>query len=563
MLIVELLLVVLHGEGTPLLRTSNFVLFLQKYLRRCSSGSKGHFPKPKPSMRHSGMGPTKHERRSDADKRKSPYNFRDRLRNDRPIHEKEAKIHPAVSRKPPRTKKHAQGTAVTPPIDNYEPPEPPDIPTTPPDHDNIDFFNEISPESRAELLSVVNDSLPNPGRFFLFDPNSRATLYRNLLYLIGVRKPSAPLPSLLDYHNHYPGLQSTRSYNILIDLSLRHKQPGVTAHLFRSLKRNGVPMNIESHKLMVRCLVQQSMWEDAWNYVWSQIKLNSLPKDANGREAIPFSIWLELCRSPKKRRRPFRCEESSITLEEKYEYLHNITPGKVPSLETTSPFAIFCLVDLMLRTGRQKPAASLTKAYFKALPQFLNQKAVLSCLKIIRCHMGHCTTKPGLPRFYDVRRMLISFLQLNPSLKPNGRTLCLLFKSLQRAKKCGTVAWMQLAKFKKDWGPQVENRRILRCVSQLALKEGRLDITKIIHRQDYGLRIRGRMRLREESLVGRLEAANQGHRLPYRLIYPRNGREARHWYRHRVRTRLKLGRLPFKGLVRTPSQGRHARDTGP
>ena len=550
---------VLHGEGTPLICTHNSVLFLRKYLRFCSSGSNPHLLKPKTSMRHSGMGPTKHERRSDVDKRTSPYNCRDRLQNDRPIHEKEAKIHPAVSRKPRRIRKHSQGIAVTPPIDNHEPP---DAPTRPPEDDDIDLFNEISSETRAELLSVVNNSLPSPGKFILFNPTSRASLYRNLLYLIGVRKPSAPLPSLVDYHSRYPGWQSTRSYNVLIDLSLRHKQHGITAHLFRSLERNGVSMNTESHKLMVRCLVQQSMWEDAWNYVWSQIKRNSLPKDANGREAIPFSIWLELCRAPKKRRNPFRCGGSSITLEEKYQYLHNITPAKVPSLETTSPFAIFCHVDLMLRTDRQKPAISLTKAYFKTLPQFLNQKAVLGCLRIIHCHMAHRTTKPGLPRFFDVRRTLISFLQLNPSLRPNGRTLCLLFKSLQRAKKCGTVAWVQLAKFKKDWGPQVENRRVLRRVAQLALKEGRLDITKKIHIHDFGSRVRRRTRLREESVVGRLEAPSQGRRLPYRLIYPRNGREARLWYRHRVRTRLKLGRLSLKGLVR-PSQGRRACDTGP
>lgn len=470
------------------------------------------------------------------------------------------KIHPVVSRKSRRIRKKAQGICCNPILDPHESP---DIETCLPDDGGIDLFKEIPLESRTELLPVVRDSLPSPGSHLLINPSSRASLYRNILYLINVRKPSAPLPSLLDYHRHYPEWQSTRSYNVLIDLSLRHRQFGMTEHLFRSLKCNGLPLNIESHKLMVRCLVQNGMWDGAWDYVWSLIKQKRLPRDAQGRETIPFTIWLELCRTPKKRRKRFGSGGSSTTVEERYQFLHNVTPGNMPSLRTTPPFAVFCLVDLMLRTGRQQPAVSLTKAYFKALPQFLNKKLVLGCLRIVHSHMAHSTAKLGLPRFFDVRRTLISFLQLHPSFRPNGRTLCLLFKSLQRARKCGTIAWKQLSTFKKDWGPQVENRRVLRWVSRLALKEGRLDITKKIHVTDVASRIRRRRRLRQESLLSRLNliAPGQRRRLPYRLIYPKNGREAREWYRHRSRTRLKRSRVSLKRSVRPLARNADVRVT--
>lgn len=489
---------------------------------------------------------------TDANKRTRSYNPRDCL----PDHV-------------PETSKSCIKEAIPPTIDNHESPH---SDTCQPDGDNLDLFNAIPPDSRAELLPLVVDSIPSPGSHLLINPCSRASLYRNLLYLVNVRKPSAPLPSLVDYHCHYPSWQSTRSYNFLIDLSLRHRQLGITGYLFRSLKRNGLSMNLESHKLMVRSLIQHGMWEEAWDYVWSLIRRKSLPRDPNGPESIPFTIWLELCRAPKKRRKSLAYERSSTSLEEKYQYLHNVIPGDIPSLGTTSPFAIFCLVDLMLRTDRQQAALLLTKEYFKALPRFLNKKLVLGCLRIIHSHMARSTAKSGLPRFFDIRRTLISFLRLHPSLRPNGKTLCLLFNSLQKAKKCGTVAWKQLAIFKKNWGPQVQNHRVLRRVSLLALKEGRLDITKKIHDLDFASRVRRRRQLREESVVGRpaFNSPGQRRRLPYRLIYPRNGKEARLWYRHRARIRLKRWRISLKGLFLAPISEKQvqnpfmrARDTGP
>jgi hypothetical protein len=62
-------------------------------------------------------------------------------------------------------------------------------------------------------------------------------------------------------------------------------------------------------------------------------------------------------------------------------------------------------------------------------------------------------------------------------------------------------------------------------------------------------------------VVGHLnvDAPGRRRRLPYRLIYPRNGREARLWYRHRIRTSLKRRRVSLFG--RRKRSG--ARDTGP
>lgn len=408
-----------------------------------------------------------------------------------------------------------------------------------PDADKLHSRHVIPQESRPKLSSTVRDALTAPEPFVLTTPTSRLSLYQNLLYLVNTHRPTATMPSLVDYHRRYSDWHSTRSYNLLLDLSIRHRQYGVTEYLFRSLRLECIPLNVETHKLVVRCLVQQNMWDDAWGYVHTLFS-----GDEHG--TIPFSIWLEFCRLPKKRRTAPQGEGPKATLEEQFELLHNCSPTDIPPLSTTPPFAVFCLVDLMLRLGKQATAMALTESYLKALPRSLTSRSVVNCLRIIHTHLAHCKVKSGLPRFYAARQMLISFLQLHPALKPNTRTLCLLFKTLQRAKRCGTVAWKQLAKFKNDWGPQVENRSVLRRVSQLALKEGRLDITQKIRKLEFVFRHH-----RRED--GELKEVRKRRRLPYRLIYPRNGKEARMWCRHRARICVKLVRVSKKVFFCKPS----------
>ena len=490
---------------------------------------------------------------ADAGGRSILYDWRERLRSGPSIACPKPETDPRMSAQPHLRRNH-QAEAI--PITYFDPflngHEPTEAETHPPSEDNTDFFHEILPETRAEHFHAVDYPLPASGSPLLITPVTQTSLYRNLLYLINVRKPTASLPSLMEYHRRYVTCQSTRSYNLLLDLSLRHRQYGITEHLFKTLRHQRVPLSTETHQLMVRYLVQENLWDSAWDYVRSLQEQKVLPRDKNGRPSIPFQIWLEFCRAPKKRRNHSRMIDPSTTPDEQFQILHDVRPASVPPLFATPPFPIFCLVDLMLRSGRQLAARSLTEAYFKALPQPMTKKSVLGCLRIIHAHVTRCTAKQGLPRFYEARRMLISLLKLHSSLKPNGKTLCILFKMLQKAKRCGTIAWMHFAKFKRDWGSQVENRRVLRHISRLALKEGRLDITKKIRNVETVSRFERQKFLREECLVNRLQRISkeqQLRRMPYRLIYPRNGKEARLWYRHRARICRRLGRKPGSLLM--------------
>ncbi|KAF9535384.1 hypothetical protein CPB83DRAFT_841653 [Crepidotus variabilis] len=371
-------------------------------------------------------------------------------------------------------------------------------------------------------------------------PLNPSSLYRNLLFLINDRKPSTPLPSLLDYHGRYPQFQSARSYNLLLDLSLRHRIYGTSYLLFRSIDRYGIPRNIETHRLMIQFLIQQGLWNDAWVYLDSLRKRGLLPKDEHGRQSIPFPIWITFfrisTRSPKystnnDQAKP-ELDEALKTIQAQYHFLTGLRPAQMPPLSHTHPFAIFCVIDLILKVGEKATATALAKAYLTALPRPISPNLIFGCLKIIHTLVSR-KVKPGLPGYYKARKTLFTFLKLHPSLRPNSKTVLLLFNMLSKAKRCGTVAWSELIRFSDEFGPQLASRRVLRRVSHLALKEGRLDIVKLA--QEKG-RVTRRFSPRKRSIITRS-------RLSHREIYPGCGRDAQSWLRHKRTVRRKLSRL--------------------
>lgn len=420
-----------------------------------------------------------------------------------------------------------------------------------------DFFGDILPSDLPKVSNSVNTeplNLPQPS--ILREPNSRKSLHRNLLYLINVTKPSPRLPALVDYHAHYSEWQSTASYNLLISLAIRHQSYGISRRLINDHSLSNLPKNLDTYKLEVRNLVHQGLWNKAWKYVQNLRETGRLPLPESGEMDIPFPIWLEFFRPVKRPRIRKRLlydtegklvdrffEEVIANPEEMKAYqglLNQNRPRNMPPLSHTPPHAIYCIVQLLMKSGNKDRALKLTKAFFGAISRSLSHTNMRWCLDIIHAHMLSCSAKDGLPRFYEARRTLVALLSLHRSLHPNSKTLYLLLAPLQRAKHCGTKAWKQLSKFKSEWGPFVEDRRVQRRVANLALKEGRMDIVKKIARAERTERRYRQRRLSEDQMTQRIRRVRSRAcqvRLPFRLVYPKNGREARLWYRLRVRIR--------------------------
>lgn len=390
---------------------------------------------------------------------------------------------------------------------------------------------------------------------YLPPPDSQAALRENLLYLITKVHPVPRLPLLLDYHDRYPEYHSTPSYHLLIFLSIRHHSYGIATRLFRDHLAAGLPKNMESYQLETRNLVQQGLWDQAWRYVLTLKDEGVLPNSPHDEAGIPIEIWLEFCRTPKTYpMRPRLLYDESGRLvakslekiiptpaEEKthQRILNQHRPPSMPPLHRTPPFAVFCIVQLLMRSGDDKRALELTKNFFSAIPRSLRHNHIRRCMEIIHMHMIHCPAKDGLPRFYETRRMMISLLKLHRALRPNARTIFLLLSPLQRAKKCGTVAYKVLQSAKKEWGPLVEDRRVQRRVTLLAVKEGRHDLVRKMLKDESTTRyVRHGQLLAQQSadnLTPLLETDRPYTRLPLHVIYPRKGRETRLWYRLRSR----------------------------
>jgi len=225
-------------------------------------------------------------------------------------------------------------------------------------------------------------------------------------------------------------------------------------------------------------------------------------------------------------------------------------PLLFPSLKDTRPVAIRDIVQLMLKTKMRHQALKLTEDYFKTLPLELSARMNHQCLNIVKANLVfHATGKTGLRRFNALKKLLISLLSLNPSLRLTSDTLLFVLSTLKKAKRCGTRACNFVSLCKEKWGPEVEDRRVQRCVSKWALKEGRMDLATTILRTEALEGRSRRRRLLELKVVGDLirPRAKLLRRPSVRRIYPRHGREAVLWYHLRKRFHRKLVKHTAQG----------------
>ncbi|KAF9568473.1 hypothetical protein CPC08DRAFT_702488 [Agrocybe pediades] len=401
-----------------------------------------------------------------------------------------------------------------------------------------------------------NAHTPTSHMAVLSSPQSQDELYSNLYHLIYVRKPATRLPALLDYHDLYPSLQSTRTYNLLIRIALRFRSYGIVTRLLALIRKGSIPKDLETYKLEVRYFVDRGYWKHAWAYVNQLIKDRQFPRDVHGGPDIPYVIWLELCRPPSSllsRQRIYdnhgdtmgiiykRFIEGSESLQPRRSLLTTYLPSSMPTLGNSSPYGVYCVVKLLIRTGSQDRAIALIKAYFKAIPRSIHSRTASGCLDIIHLHMISSTAKNGLAKFYDMRKRLFALLKLHPMFKPTSRTLYLLLGPVLRAKYSGTVAWNLLTSFRKNWGDTIEDRRVRRRIIQCALKQGCMDVVSWMSASEEAA---GRRRRREERSIGN----TKGRHIPTTAlqlpplteVYSKNGRETHSWFRLRARiTRTK------------------------
>lgn len=379
----------------------------------------------------------------------------------------------------------------------------------------------------------------------LATPTNAKGLYHNLLDVLRTPTSSPPtLAALLDYYLLFPEHHSVKSYNLLISLSIHHRAYGITHKLFRLMHDRSIQYDMETHRLYIRWVIFKGFWDRAWSYAM-QLK-NKFPDGS-----LPFPIWLEFCHA--RRKGPI----IDGTFNPKTKFVRNVSepesliaarsnvmnlnkPSSIPALKDTPPADIRNIVQLMVKSGLKYQALKLTEEYFRILPLQMDSRMNHWCLNIVKIHMAsNGKGKASLPRFNTAKTLLFSLLSLNPSLRPTSDSLIFILSILKGTKQCGTAAWKFISSCKERWGSEVEDREIRRRVSNLALKEGRMDIVETVLREQCN---------QSRAVLGHLaelEATGQSSsvlnkfldRPSVRRIYPHRGRETFLWLRLRSRVR--------------------------
>ncbi|KAK0506346.1 hypothetical protein EDD18DRAFT_1122994 [Armillaria luteobubalina] len=246
-----------------------------------------------------------------------------------------------------------------------------------------------------------------------------------------------------------PRSTQRRSYNLLIDLSIRHKSFGI------SMSDEGIDHNHITHKLLLRWLLYTNRRAEAWRL------LEELTAPS-ASAPLPVAYWLEFFHS--SRRTPLSNTE----------FLHLMKISPVRLSESTSPRVMSVVIRAILRLGRPLYALQLVTTYLTGMPRKVNAVLVRQNMKLVNLVVCYGSTEKGIKRFFASRQTLQALLALHPTLRPTPATLLILLSQLWGCKRAGRIASQLVEEFKDRWGCEVENAEVRQRVASLALKDVRL-----------------------------------------------------------------------------------------
>lgn len=324
---------------------------------------------------------------------------------------------------------------------------------------------------------------------------SKKSLYRNLLHIISVGKR---FPALLDYHDTHSPFRSVKSYNLLIAYSIRCSLFASVDWLFRSMRADGLVPNLETRKLVTRSMVSTGKWQYSWSRIMSS--RTTFTRDGGVRlRNVPWQIWLEFLRAtnPAVHRNarehepipPFMTSQrDSFVMPPDALSTGRPPPSPVPtrlakllaarvlSGQSGIPLrAAFGVVQSLMRMRLRTKAIALAMRYLAGLPRTLSPKCARASMDLVHVILALSPGR-GLRRMQEDRRTLLSFLAIHPFLRPTSTTLFVLLGSLRYAKHRGSHAWEVMDSFRRRWGPQIVDKRVIRRVASFAVAEGRRDI---------------------------------------------------------------------------------------
>ena len=301
--------------------------------------------------------------------------------------------------------------------------------------------------------------------------NREDSLIRRLHHLY-TSLPHTSVQSLVTYHDTFPDLQSSRSYNFLLRVAIRHSAFATAHALLRSMRSSRVPEDQTTWKLCVRLLVREGRWPEAYDLV---LKLpRSPPRVSFVSDGIPVTVWAELLGTVK--RRAFRgpqhaCDPGMHNLVRYRQVMRLLPTLGVASTEAPPPQAVYASVAALLRMKEQEAARKVTAQFIAMEPKGLT-------LRLVHLHVAAEPERQTIATFYRALRDLQGFRVLCPELEPNSTTLFLLLGHLKGAKRCGIIGDQFVGWFRRRWGNSVVSPGVERRLLALAVKEKRVDLIR-------------------------------------------------------------------------------------
>ena len=336
---------------------------------------------------------------------------------------------------------------------------------------------------RAPTLSTLLEDHPAPNSPDTYPASSKNrpavmpstcredSLFKRLLHFY-MSSPHTPIQSLVAYHRSFPDMQSTRSYNLLLRLAIRHSAFGTAHTLLQLMRTSRVTEDLTTWKLCVRLLVREGRWNDACNLVMD------LPKDpprapfASG--GVPVSVWAELLGTTKRRAfvgaTPQR--DPGMYNLTRYRHVMRQLPKLGISTEVTPPpQVVYASVAALIRMQEREAARHVTAQFLSVDPKVLG-------LRLVHLHVAAEPRRRTLMTFYRALRDLQGFRDVCPELKPNSTTLFLLLGHLKGVKQCGIIGHRLVGWFRRQWGNSVVSPKVERRSLALAVKEKRVDLIR-------------------------------------------------------------------------------------
>ncbi|TFY83997.1 hypothetical protein EWM64_g3 [Hericium alpestre] len=338
-----------------------------------------------------------------------------------------------------------------------------------------DIYADVVREAQLSRFKTVRagpiEELPPARAAVSRDISSRDAFARSLRAQLFTAHPPS-LKELVSQHASHPDLQTTQSFNLVIDIAIRHTIFTVARQLIRTMQDANIDADLETWKLYVRLLVREGRWEEAWEAAMSR-------RDGwlgAGYEAgkPPLDVYFELLgrtnRGARGRRRDdWPNLDPGMANLDRYEVLMRSVPSAAPQADHPPGWVIRASVEALLRMGERESAMGITSHFLGHDPGGLG-------LRLLHTHLG---IKQGLcsPRtFNKARRELLHFCKVCPELRPDAKALFLLLGHLQRSKRGAKIGNDMAKMFRRRWGERTMSPQVMRRLLELAVVEGRTDI---------------------------------------------------------------------------------------